>query len=306
MNAPVGVLLMAHGTPSSTEEIAPFYARIRRGRPPTDGQLADLIRRYDAIGGLSPLTARTAEQVGALRRTLASRRGGPYAVAFGAKHTAPFIEDGAALLQQAGVRGVVGLVLTPHDSGPGTGDYLARAEAAVDGACPFRAVRHWYDQPAFVSVLADRLLAAHERLASDGHTGARTVFTAHSLPAHIIAEGDPYLAEVHASAALVAQVAGITDWQVAWQSAGRTAEPWLEPDVRDALRTLAADGRPAAVVCPIGFVADHLEVLYDIDIELAAVAAEVGVALARTESLNDDPRFIGALADVATRAARDL
>jgi ferrochelatase len=306
VTGPVGVLIMAHGTPARSEDIAPFYTRIRRGRPPTPEQLADLERRYVAIGGLSPLTQRTCAQVDAVRAVLAQRAPDHYRVAYGAKHTDPLIEDAALSLSRAGVDQVIGLVLTPHGSSMGSEEYLARAEAALAGTCPFIAVPPWYAEPGLVSLLAERVTDAMASLAA-GRDPYRppVIFTAHSLPERIRAMGDSYPEQLHASAALVAAAAGIERWQVAWQSAGRTPEPWLGPDVRDVVRQLAeldgavgAGGVDGVVVCPIGFVTDHLEVLYDLDVELAAVAAEVGLAFARTASLNDDPRFIGVLADV--------
>jgi len=294
----VGVLVMAHGTPANTEEIEAFYTRIRRGRPPEPAQLAELTARYDAIGGTSPLAARTRAQVDALRDVLDLRVPGRYRVSFGAKHTEPVLEDAAAALAASGVDAVIGLVLTPHASSLGSGEYLERARDAL-GDTPFTAIAEWYDNPSFVRLMAQRVRAA----LADVTGRARVLFTAHSLPERVRAAGDPYPDQLEESARLVATEAGLADWSVAWQSAGRTPEPWLGPDIRDEVRRLAAEGETdAVVVCPVGFVADHLEVLYDLDIELAAVAASVGLAYARTSSLNDDPAFIAALADVVTAA----
>ncbi|HEX3796492.1 MAG TPA: ferrochelatase [Acidimicrobiales bacterium] len=303
---PVGVLVMAHGTPRDPAEITPFYTRIRRGRPPTPEQLEDLERRYAAIGGLSPLTERTEAQVHALRSALQRGDGDPYVVAFGAKHTAPFIEDGVETLVRQGVRHIIGLVLTPHGSSMGSGEYFDRVTAALPDGVSFSAISHWYDDPAFVAVMADRVTAALDSGAA-GQERQPVVFTAHSLPARIRQSGDTYVEQMEDSAALVAAAAGLTRWQVAWQSAGRTPEPWLGPDIREVVRQLGDKGDiDRVVVCPIGFVADHLEVLYDIDIELAAVANEVGLTVVRTSSLNDDPAFITALAGVVVAAAEGV
>jgi ferrochelatase len=294
---------MAHGTPESPDAIAPFYTRIRRGRPPTPEQLADLERRYAAIGGTSPLNDRTAAQVTGLRRALAERAGDQFTVTFGAKHTAPFIEDAAAELRRAGHRRVIGLVLTPHGSSLGSQEYLERAEAALGSQCRFRAVPPWYAEPGFVTLMAARVT---EALATSGIDATRcpVIFTAHALPERVRAMGDTYPDQVEESARLVAAAAGIPRWLVAWQSAGRTPEPWLEPDVRQVVRQLGDDdATDGVVICPIGFVADHLEILYDIDIELTAVAREVGLPLTRTASLNDDAAFMGILADVVCAAA---
>jgi ferrochelatase len=305
----VGVLVMAHGTPARSEGIESFYTRIRRGRPPEPAQLAELEGRYAAIGGVSPLAERTHAQVDALRAALESRRPGRYVVAFGAKHTEPFIEDAAAKLAAAGLARVVGLVLTPHGSSMGSQEYLDRARAAV---APLRlvAVPPWYADPGFVRLLAARVAEAVAGVGAGAGIGFGTgavhvFFTAHSLPARVREAGDTYPEQVEESVRLVAEEAGLVEssWSMAWQSAGRTPEPWIGPDVRDEVRRLgAAGGVAAVVVCPIGFVADHLEVLYDLDVEVAAVAAECGLRYARTASLNDDPALVAVLADAVVAA----
>jgi ferrochelatase len=316
MSREVGVLVMAHGTPRRTEEVLPFYTRIRRGNPPTPELLADLQARYDAIGGLSPLNERTAAQVRGLQRTLDARTPDRYLIAFGAKHTEPFVEDAAALLQESGVTRVIGLVLTPHGSAAGSEEYMDRARAALKPGVMFRAVPPWYAQPRLVQLLAARVSEALGTVgspvavegggsASEGGGGGRkcpVIFTAHSVPERV---RGTYPEQLEESARLVAEAAGVPPSKVivAWQSAGRTQEAWLGPDVRDVVRELAAAGQEKAfVVCPIGFVADHLEVLYDLDTELAAVAADVGLRMARTASLNDDPGFLEALADAVLAA----
>jgi ferrochelatase len=294
----IGVLVMAHGTPADPAEIEPFYTRIRRGRPPEPAQLAELEARYAAIGGASPLAERTQAQVDALRDELDRRSPGRYAVVFGAKHTEPLIEDAVAGVVAAmpdGLEKLIGLVLTPHSSSMGSGEYLERAAEALQREAPgtaFVPVGPWYGDPGLVELLAGRIRAA-------GGAKVRThvIFTAHSLPERIVTKGDTYPDQLTESAGLVAGAAGLDQWSVAWQSAGRTPEPWIGPDVRDEVRRLAAtDEVDAVVVCPIGFVADHLEVLYDLDVELAAVAAECGVSYARTASLNADPVFVAVLA----------
>jgi protoporphyrin/coproporphyrin ferrochelatase len=311
--APAGVLVMAHGTPARRDDIAPFYTRIRRGRPPSPEQLSELEARYAAIGGLSPLTERTLAQVDGIRAALEQRAPGRYVVAYGAKHAEPLIEQAAAALRAAGVDRVIGLVLTPHGASLGSAEYLERAEAALDGTRPFVAVAPWYAEPDLVALLASRVTDALGALGAVGAVGHErgevdqrrypVLFTAHSLPARVREAGDTYPDQLEESARLVAEAAGLARWQVAWQSAGRTPEPWLGPDVRDVVRQLAETGDvDGVVVCPIGFVTDHLEVLYDLDVELAAVAAEVGLPLARTASLNDDGRFIAVLADVVMAA----
>jgi protoporphyrin/coproporphyrin ferrochelatase len=306
-SAPVGVLVMAHGTPESPDAIAPFYTRIRRGQAPTPDQLADLERRYAAIGGTSPLNERTAAQVAGLDQALTERGHGHFVVTFGAKHTAPFIEDAAASLSEAGLHDVIGLVLTPHGSRLGSQEYLERAEAALGPLSRFVPVPPWFAEPDFVALMATRVNDALGVLDIADGRRCPVLFTAHSLPQRVLAMGDTYPDQLEESARLVAAAAGIPRWSVAWQSAGRTPEPWIGPDVRDAVRQLGQDGSAdGVVVCPIGFVSDHLEVLFDLDVELAAVATDVGLRLARTASLNDDPAFLGVLADVVCTTAATL
>lgn len=310
----VGVLVMAHGTPAHPGGIEAFYTRIRHGRPPSAGQLDDLVRRYDAIGGTSPLTARTAAQVERITAALDAAEPGRYVVRFGAKHTEPFIEGAAKELALACVDRVVGVVLTPHRASMGSDEYLDRAQAALASATPsppIVRVPQWYDAPGFADLVADRV---REALAEAGEADRTTVlFTAHSLPQRVIAAGDPYRDQVESSAAAAAAAAQLgargTSWEVAWQSAGRTPEPWIGPDLLEVLRRLGAETREArvrrsVVVCPVGFVADHLEVLYDVDLEARDVATSEGLGFARTASFNDDPRFCALVAGVVRDAAR--
>jgi protoporphyrin/coproporphyrin ferrochelatase len=281
-----GLLVMAYGTPASPDDVEAYYSHIRRGRPPTPEQLADLRRRYDAIGGLSPLTERTRAQVDGITRLL----GEGWHVELGYKHATPFIEEGMARLREAEASPVVGLVLAPHYSALSVGEYAARAAAVA----PIEMIDSWHLEPELIELLAARLRAVS---APD----AAVLFTAHSLPARVLEMGDPYPKQVEETAAAVAETAGVERWQVAWQSAGRTPEPWLGPDILEVIQTLDA---PSVVVCPVGFVSDHLEVLYDVDIEARRVAAEAGKELARTESLNDEPQFLVMLARlVRARAA---
>jgi len=298
------VLVMAYGTPASHDDIEAYYTHIRRGRPPAPEQLADLVRRYDAIGGLSPLAGRTRAQVEGLQATLDAAEPGRFIVAYGGKHAAPFVEDGVSLLVEVGVADLVALVLAPHYSALSVGEYFDRVAAAVDGsgaALGITYVRDWYGEPGLVELLADRVRAGLAGFAEG--TRVETLVTAHSLPRRVLEMGDPYAEQLAATAEAVAVAAGAERWQVAWQSAGRTPEPWLGPDVLDAIRALAGqvDG---VLVCPAGFVSDHLEVLYDLDIEARAAAEAAGLSFGRTESLNDDARFLGVLAGVVRSAVQ--
>lgn len=294
MTTPVGVVVMAYGTPATPGDVEAYYTHIRRGRPPTPEQLANLVARYEALGGTSTLAARTRDQVAAIGAALDERAPGRFLVRLGQKHASPFIEDAVAELLAAGVTQVVGLVLAPHYSGASVGEYQARAGEAA-GSVPFAAIEHWHDEPAYRGFLQT---AVGEALAE---TPERTevVFTAHSLPERVL-DGDPYPDELLESAQAVAAASGldVAGWSVAWQSAGATPEPWRGPDILDVIREVAETGRVDAVlVCPQGFVADHLEVAYDLDIEAAALARDLGVGFARTRVLNDDPEVMTALAE---------
>jgi ferrochelatase len=295
---PAGVLVMAYGTPARPDDVEPYYTHIRRGRPPTPELLADLRRRYDAIGGVSPLAARTRAQADGVAAAL----GDGVVVALGHKHAAPFVEDGLAQLAAAGVSRVVGLVLAPHYSAMSVGQYHERASAAATAAgLPYRGIGSWHRHPVLVELLAERVRAARDRLPAGAVV--ETLVTAHSLPERARDQDHPsYPDQLHETAEAVAAAAGLDRWRVAWQSAGRTADPWIGPDILEVLRQLPAEGVEAVVVCPAGFVSDHLEVLYDVDIEARQVAAELGLALERTASFNDDPRFVALLASLVRAA----
>jgi len=296
------VLLMAYGTPRTRDEILPYYTDIRRGRPPAPEQLAELTARYEAIappGGdvLSPLAARTEAQRDALQRALDAVTPGSHHVALGLKHAAPSIEDTVAELADRGFGRIVALVLAPHWSSASVGQYLDRARAAAaPRGIEVAGIESWAVEPALVRFLATDLRA---RLAAMP-PGTKVLFTAHSLPRRVVDAGDPYPEELRATAEAVAAGAGLrswSDWAIAWQSAGRTPEPWLGPDVLQVIDDLAASGTATGVVvCACGFVADHLEVLYDLDIEAAARAAGHGLAFARTACVNDDDQVMAALA----------
>ncbi len=293
-----GILLMSYGTPSRSEDIEEYYTHIRRGRPPTEEQVADLRRRYDAIGGLSPLTERTRAQAAGVQAALDAEAPDQYRVVVGSKHAAPFIEDAVADLIASGVTRAVGMVLAPHDSELSVGEYAERAGKAAGGELDLRFVRSWHLEPELIELLAQRVRAALDGISSP----TEVLFTAHSLPARILESGDPYPEQVAATGEAVASAVGLDRWRVAWQSAGRTPEPWIGPDILDVIRSLAAADARSVLVCPVGFTSDHLEVLYDVDIEAARVAGEVRLQLARTASLNDDPAFCALLARLARTA----
>lgn len=296
------VLLMAYGTPRTKEEILPYYTDIRRGRPPTDEQLNDLTSRYDAIGGLSPLKQLTEAQQAALQSALDRRAPGEYTVFLGLKHATPFIEEAVEHIAVEGFSSIVALVLAPHYSSFSIGQYVDRAtRAAEPHGITVRAVTSWATEPAFVSFLADdmkrKLAAMPER--------TKVLFTAHSLPQRIIDAGDPYPDELRSTAEAVAEKVGLarwSQWSIAWQSAGRTPEPWIGPDILAVIDEVAAtrstdEPVDGVLVCACGFVADHLEVLFDLDIEAAQHAYARGLAFARTACVNDNEQVIAALAE---------
>jgi len=305
-----GVLVMAHGTSRSLEEIPAFYTEIRRGRPPSPEQLSELVDRYRAIGGTSPLNELTRAQVAGIGAALEARAPGRFLVVGGGKFASPRIEDAANQFGGGVVDRVIGLVLAPHSSTVSVGEYARRAGLALGGVpgpggpIGLEMIDHWYGAPAFVSLQAARVGQAVASLGDDAR-GATVVFTAHSVPKRVVEAGDSYPVQLERSARAVAEEAGIRDWSVGWQSAGRTDEEWLGPDINAVIRAIAAAGGAAVVVCPIGFVSDHLEILYDIDVEARATATRAGIAFARTASLNDDPRFCHVLAGVVLDTAGD-
>ncbi|MEO6126408.1 MAG: ferrochelatase [Ilumatobacteraceae bacterium] len=291
------VLLMAYGTPRTPDEILPYYTDIRRGRVPTDEQLADLTRRYDAIGGISPLAQRTEAQRDALQAALDAAAPGQYFVTLGLKHAAPMIETAVEDLADAGFRRIVGLVLAPHFSSFSIGQYMDRAEAAATphGITVTR-ITSWATEPAFIDFIAADLRRRLDAMPAN----TKVLFTAHSLPQRIIDAGDPYPDELRATAELVAMAVGLghwSRWAIAWQSAGRTPEPWIGPDILQVINELGASENASGVlVSAVGFVADHLEVLYDLDIEATHLAHSLGLAFDRTACVNDDPTVMSALA----------
>lgn len=301
-DAPVGVVVMAYGSPASSDDVEEYYTHIRRGRPPTPEALADLLRRYEAIGGVSPLRKRSEAQAAGIQDALDGLDPGRYDVHLGYKHTPPFIEEAVQRAAAESER-LVGIVLAPHYSAMSVGQYTDRlAQAAAETGVGATWVASWHLEDGFLDLLADRcgdvLASLPER--------TRLVFTAHSLPERILADGDPYPTQIRETATAVAQRLELEDgaWDVAWQSAGRTEEAWLGPDIGEVIDGIAADpGVDGVAVCPCGFVSEHLEVAYDLDIEARQRAESQGVAFDRTGSLDDDPALMRTLAEVIQRAA---
>jgi len=296
-----GVLIMAYGTPTTPEDVEAYYTRIRHGRPPSDEQLADLVFRYNAIGGISPLAARTADQVAALARRLDEVAPGSFDVRFGSKYEPPLLEETADSFRDNGFEKVIGIALAPHAAAMSTGQYMSRAREALGGGVDFIEVTQWWEAPGFLELIAGRVHEVLDHVPGERHRTTEVIFSAHSLPEKILEDGDTYPDQLRESARRAAILAGVTRYDVCWQSAGRTLDKWLGPVILEVLRAKKEEGVTDLVSCPIGFVSDHLEVLYDIDIAAQAVAHEIGLHLYRTASLNDDPRFINILADVVRR-----
>jgi protoporphyrin/coproporphyrin ferrochelatase len=299
------VLVMAYGTPRSLEDVEAFYTDIRRGRPPTPEQLAELVARYAAIGGTSPLVERTEAQRDGLQRSLDERAPGTYEVVLGYRHAAPSIEAAVDDIAARGIGRIIGLVLAPHHSALSVGQYQRRVDDAARAyGIPVVGIERWHLLAAYVDFLAHGVRDLLPTLPAN----TKVVFTAHSLPARVLADGDAYRDQLRETAAVVAAAAGLAPWAgwgTAWQSAGRTPEPWLQPDLLSVIDGLgASEGADGLLVCPCGFVADHLEVLYDLDVEAARRAEANGLAFARTPCVNDDPAVLAALADLVVEVDR--
>jgi ferrochelatase len=298
----IGVLVMSYGTPESLDQIEAYYTHIRRGNPPAPEQLQDLKSRYEAIvGGFFPLRENTNDQLQALQMTLNREHPEYEFICYhGLKHAAPFIEDGIAAMAADGITEAVGVVLAPHYSIMSVGSYVKRAkEQAEKMGLKIEFVMNYHLHPKLLEALTLRIKKALDLFAESNPDEVKVIFTAHSLPEKILEMNDPYPDQLLATASAVAERAGLTNWQFGWQSAGRTAAPWLGPDILDVLRNIDNEEHVKNVLlCPIGFVSDHLEILYDIDIECKNLAKQLGIHLERTESLNTDPLYMETLSDV--------
>jgi ferrochelatase len=303
MDGPVAVLLMAYGSPGNLDEVEPYFADVRGGRPAPPEAVAELRERYAAIGGRTPLLAITRELAARVQQDL----GPAYRVHVGMRHWHPYIREAVADILAEGPARLVGIALAPHYSRMSVGAYREALEgalaAAPQPAPPVAFVERWHDQPGFRRLVADRV---REALAAfpPGPGDIRVVFSAHSLPERILAWHDPYPDELRESAAAIAELAGLPadGWELAFQSAGGTREPWLGPDLVDVIARLAAEGRRRVLSVPFGFVCEHLEVLYDIDIEAQAASRARGVTLRRIAMPNADPALARVLADLVRAA----
>jgi protoporphyrin/coproporphyrin ferrochelatase len=310
VDAPIGVLLMAYGTPETPDQVEPYFTHIRGGRPPSAESVARLRHRYELVGGRTPLLDVTNELREALERELNAAAIGPtYRVYVGMKHWRPFIGDVVPRIAVDGVGELIAVALAPHYSRISIGGYrsaVSEALTAITDPPRLRFVDSWHLHPPFIEFTAARVATAladfpaAERGKRDGEV--LTLFSAHSLPARIREWEDPYEAQLLESCAAVADRAGVRDWRFAWQSAGHTGEPWLGPDIVDYLDTLHSEGVRRVLSVPIGFVSDHLEVMYDIDYEARRKADSLGMTLRRTRMPNADPGFVRVLASVVAAA----
>ncbi len=288
-----GVLVMAYGTPERLEDVESYYTHIRRGRPPSAELLEELVSRYEAVGGPTALNRITRAQAAGIARELA-RRGHAVTVYTGFKHVSPFVGDAVARMAADGIEAAVGLVLAPHYSLRSIAEYERYAEDARPQGLALEVIRSWHDDSGLVAYLAARLREACAR--SDGDS--RVVFTAHSVPEPPEGLEDPYAKQLLETCELVAQAAGLEGWEFAFQSAGRTGDRWLGPDVLDTIATVADRGHRGVVLQAVGFVADHLETLYDLDVEARAAAEARGLCYTRAAMPNDDPAFVDVLANI--------
>lgn len=295
--------MMAYGTPRSKEEIEPYYTHIRHGRKPSEEALEDLTERYEAIGGISPLAKITEDQAFGLEKYLNETYDDiEFKAYLGLKHIDPFVEDAVAKMKEDGIEEAVSIVLAPHFSTFSVKSYNGRAQEESEkiGGPVIHSIESWYQEPLFINYWADQVKQTMAKI--EDKEKSCVIFSAHSLPEKIIAMGDPYPEQLQETADLIASVAGITNYTIGWQSEGNTPDPWIGPDVQDLTRDLyEKHGYTSLVYCPVGFVADHLEVLYDNDYECKVVTDELGINYYRPEMPNAKPEFIKCLATVVEK-----
>lgn len=304
----IGVLVMAYGTPNKPEEILPYYTHIRRGKPPTPELLEELTGRYEAIGGLSNLNTITATQVAGIARELSAADDGvEYRVYMANKHWEPWIPDVVKQMAADGIKKAVAIVLAPQGSKMSSGSYFEqvnKANVELGNPIEFATVFNWHLEPDFIAAEAEKMEEALAKFPGVLREQIAVIFSCHSLPERILTWNDPYPVHLREIGEAVARKVGLKNIHVAYQSAGRTPEPWLGPDVRDKLSELAQAGEKNIIVSSVGFISDHLEVLYDLDIEAKQTSEEIGLHFERTGMLNDHPLLLKAMADVIRRYAK--
>lgn len=298
-----GVLLMAYGTPRDLNEVEPYYRDILGGRSPSSEAVEELTERYRMVGGKTPLLKITQDVANLLEERLnADAKEFPWHVYVGMKHWHPYIAKAIDEIVSDGVQELIALPLAPHYSKMSIAGYEQLVENSLknyDSPPATRFIESWRSNPVFIEMIAQKVLNSLEKFDADP-SDVEVMFTAHSLPARILEYGDPYPQELMESAAAVAELAKIESWRFAYQSAGMTGAAWLGPDILDSIETIYNEGKKNILVVPFGFVCDHLEILFDIDIEAIEKAEELGVNLARIEMPNDSPAFIDTLFDLVT------
>jgi ferrochelatase len=300
---PYGVLLLAHGGPDSLDDIEPFLTNIRGGRPFPKELLEEVRERYRLIGGRSPLLEISRRQAQALEREL-NTDGAQVRVYLGMRNWHPFIRETMQQIEQDHISRLLALCLAPQNSKKSTGLYfqhLRDAQGKAGSRIPAVFIENWHAEPLLIEAFAEKLREGLAACAAEGAASPAVVFTAHSLPEKVVAEGDPYDQQVRETVAVVAARGGLKEWRFAYQSQGATAEPWLGPTLESVLDQLAKEGVRHVLIVPIGFVADHVEILYDIDILFQRYARERNITLRRTASLNESPALIRALASLVRR-----
>jgi ferrochelatase len=301
----MGLLVMAYGTPYKEEDIERYYTHIRHGRPPAPEMLQDLKDRYEAIGGISPLAKITLDQAKSLEEHLnAVQDEVQFKMYLGLKHIEPFVEDAVKQMKEDGIEEAVSIVLAPHFSTFSIKSYNGRAKQEAEnlGGLEITSVDSWYKEPKFIDYWTKKVKETYASMTTEEREKAVLIVSAHSLPEKIIAAGDPYPNQLKETADLIAEAAGIENYEIGWQSAGNTPEPWLGPDVQDLTRDLYEQkGYRTFVYIPVGFVADHLEVLFDNDYECKVVADELGAKYYRPEMPNAKDEFIDCLATVVLK-----
>jgi len=305
----MGLLVMAYGTPYKEEDIERYYTHIRHGRKPSQELLQDLQNRYEAIGGISPLAKITEEQARNLEQHLNEIQSEiEFKMYLGLKHIEPFVEDAVLSMHNDGIEEAVSIVLAPHFSTLSIKSYNGRAkeEAEKLGGPIIHTIESWYDEPKFIEYWANQVKNTFADMTDQEREKAVLIVSAHSLPEKIIAAGDPYPQQLKETADLIAEAADVRNYEIGWQSAGNTPEPWIGPDVQDLTRELfEKKGFTTFVYVPAGFVAEHLEVLYDNDYECKVVTDELGAKYYRPEMPNAQPEFIDCLATVVLKKLKN-
>ncbi|MGE1106326.1 ferrochelatase [Bacillus wiedmannii] len=304
----IGLLVMAYGTPESLDDVEAYYTHIRHGHKPSEEALQDLIRRYKAIGGISPLAKITKEQAHKLTDSMNKIfKEYEFTCYLGLKHIAPFIEDAVEEMKKDGIEQAISIVLAPHYSTFSIKAYNDRAIRLSEeiGGPVIEPIEQWCDEPKFISYWTEQLKETFTKI--EDKEKAVVIFSAHSLPEKIIAAGDPYVEQLQHTADLIAEAADIPNYTTGWQSAGNTPDPWIGPDVQDLTRDLfEKHGYESFVYCPVGFVAEHLEVLYDNDYECKVVTDELNVAYFRPNMPNSQSVFIDCLAEIVSKKMKEI